>query len=325
MVDKTKEKDDFEFEVENEGAVDTPSGKAEKPEIEVEDDTPPEDRGRAPMPKALVDELDADELEEYSEKVKTRLKQFKKVYHDERREKEAALREQQEALNLARRVMEENKRLKSTLTKGEETLIGSFREKSELQLEQAKKAYKEAYEAGDAEKMVEAQTKLAEANYAVQRLKEYKPTLQNTEADVEIPQQQQQAPQTPVLDAKTRAWQERNTWWGTDDEMTASALGLHQKLAKQYGAQYVGTDEYWRSIDDTMRRRFPEYFGEEKPADGGGKPTARTDTKAATVVAPASRSTSSKKIVLKQSQIAIAKKLGLTPEQYAREMKKLEN
>jgi predicted transcriptional regulator len=194
-----------------------------------------------------------------------------------------------------------------------------------MQLEQAKKAYKEAYEAGDSDKLVEAQTKLSEANYAVQRLKEYKPTLQQEEPEVEIPQNTQQAPQAPVIDAKTRAWQERNTWWGNDEEMTANALGLHQKLVKQYGAEYVGTDEYWRSVDETMHRRFPEYFGDDKFAGGGGKPTARAETKAATVVAPASRSTSSKKIVLKQSQVLIAKKLGLTPEQYAREMRKLEN
>jgi hypothetical protein len=326
VVDNTKEKDEFEFEVEQESAPAAQAkAPAEKPEIEVEDDTPPEDRGRAPMPKALVDELEADELEEYSEKVKTRLKQMKKVWHDERREKEAARREQQEAVDFARKIMEENKRLKSTLSKGEETLIGSYRDRSELQLEQAKKAYKEAYEAGDADKLVDAQTKLSEANYAVQRLKEYKPTLQDTETEVELPQQISQASQPPAVDTKTRAWQERNTWFGTDEEMTATALGLHQKLGKQYGDKFVGTDEYWRMVDDTMHRRFPEYFGEEKPADGGGKPTARSETKAATVVAPASRSTSSKKIVLKQSQVMIAKRLGLTPEQYAREMKKLEN
>jgi hypothetical protein len=321
MVDNTKEKDDFEFEVEKEAA---PVAQA-KPEvdIEIEDDTPPEDRGKAPMPKALVEELENDDLEDYSEKVKIRLKQMKKVWHDERREKEAALREQQEAVNLARRIIDENKRLKSTLHKGEETLVGSFKATAEMEMAQAKRAYKEAYEAGDSDKVVEAQEKLAEANYKLQRLRDYRPALQEPEPEVEIPQTVQQA---PVLDAKTRAWQERNTWWGTDDEMTASALGLHQKLIKQYGDKFVGTDKYWQAIDDTMRRRFPEEFGgEEVPADGGGKPVTRNETKPATVVAPASRSTSSKKIVLKQSQVLLAKKLGLTPEQYAREMRKLEN
>jgi hypothetical protein len=117
VVDNTKEKDDFEFEVENEAPV---PAKGAKPEvdIEIEDDTPVEDRGKTPMPKALVDELEADELEDYSDKVKTRLKQMKKVWHDERREKEAAVREQQEAVTLARRVVDENRRLKSSLSAG---------------------------------------------------------------------------------------------------------------------------------------------------------------------------------------------------------------
>jgi hypothetical protein len=322
VVDNTKEKEDFEFEVEKEAPV---AAKAAKPEvdIEIEDDTPPEDRGKTPMPKALVDELEADELEDYSDKVKTRLKQMKKVWHDERREKEAALREQQEAINLARRVVEENRRLKSSLSQGERMLVDTSKNSAEMEMAAARKAYKEAYEAGDSDKVVEAQEKMTEANYRLQRLKDYKPTLQAPEPEVEIPQTVQQA---PVLDTKTRAWQERNTWWGTDDEMTASALGLHQKLIKQYGDGFVGTDKYWQAVDDTMRRRFPEYFGEqEQPADGGGKPVTRNETKPATVVAPASRSTSSKKIVLKQSQVLLAKKLGLTPEQYAREMRKLEN
>ena len=322
MTDKAKEKDDFEFEVENEAPV---SAKAAKPEvdIEIEDDTPVEDRGKTPMPKALVDELEADELEEYSDKVKTRLKQMKKVWHDERREKEAARREQQEAVELTRRVVEENRRLKSNLHRGEQMLVDTSKNSVEMEMAAAKRAYKEAYEAGDSDKVVEAQEKMTEANYRLQQLKSYKPTLQAPEPEVELPQTVQQA---PVLDAKTRAWQERNMWWGNDDEMTASALGLHQKLIKQNGDKFVGTDDYWRSVDETMRRRFPEYFGEqEQPADGGGKPVTRNETKPATVVAPASRSTSSKKIVLKQSQVLLAKKLGLTPEQYAREMRKLEN
>ena len=112
-------------------------------------------------------------------------------------------------------------------------------------------------------------------------------------------------------------------WWGTDPEMTASALGLHQKLERERGPQFVGTDEYWGAIDTTMRRRFPEYFGDESKATEGTAKAQRA-SKPANVVAPASRSTSSKKIVLKQSQITIAKRLGLTPEQYARELMKME-
>ena len=308
----TKPNDDFDFEIEEELA----DGGSVKPNIEVEDDTPEADRGRAPMPKEIVDELEADELEEYSEKVKVRLKQMKKVWHDERREKERYQRENNEALSAARAALDENRRLKATLSEGEQTLVGSFKQSAALELADARRAYRDAYEAGDSDRVIEAQEKLTNAQYKIQQLDGYRPTLQAVEEQVQIPQQQVQIPQP---DSKTLAWQERNMWWGTDPEMTASALGLHQKLEKERGSQYVGTDEYWQAIDKTMSRRFPEYFGEsEKQVSDTPRP------KSATVVASASRSTSAKKIVLKQSQLTIAKKLGLTPEQYAREVMKME-
>jgi hypothetical protein len=299
-----EENDDFQWEVED-------------AEIEVEDDTPEADRGREPMPKEIVDELEADELEDYSEKVKLRLKQMKKVWHDERREKEREAREKAEALAAAQRLLEENRKLKSTMSEGEQSLIGSYLQNAEFEVSAAKREFKEAYESGDADKLTDAQEKLATANYKLQQIKNYRPTLQQAETEVEIPQQQVQIPRP---DQKTLAWQERNTWWGNDPEMTASALGLHQKLERERGPQYVGSDEYWSVIDTTIRRRFPEYFGDSEPDSSATKPTARTSKPA--VVAPASRSTASKKIVLRQSQLAIAKKLGLTPEQYARELAK---
>jgi hypothetical protein len=303
--------DDFDFEIEGDEIDNTP-------DIDVEDDTPPEDRGREPMPKEVVEELEADELEEYSEKVKIRLKQMKKVWHDERREKEREAREKAEALAAAQRLLQENRMLKQNLSQGEQTLVGSFKQNAEFEVEKAKREYREAYEAGDADKLVDAQEKLNIASYKLQQINNYKPTIQAPEVEVEQPVQQVQAPQ---LDAKTVAWQERNTWYGTDPEMTASALGLHQKLINERGPQYAGSDEYWDAIDKTMRRRFPDYFGEDEVAkDKGPSREAKP-----TVVAPASRSRSPKKIVLKQSQIAIAKKLGLTPEQYARELMKMEN
>jgi hypothetical protein len=308
----TQPDDDFDFEIEEEMA----EGGFVKPHIEVEDDTPEADRGRAPMPKEIVDELEADELEEYSEKVKVRLKQMKKVWHDERREKERYQREQNETITAMQRVLEENKKLKNSLSEGETTLVGSFKQSAELELQDARRAYKDAYEAGDSDRVIEAQEKLTAVQYKLQQLAGYRPTLQAAEEDVQIPQQQVQIPR---VDSKTTAWQERNAWWGTDPEMTALALGLHQKLERARGPQFVGSDEYWQTIDTTMSRRFPEYFGEsEKQVSGNPRP------KSATVVAPASRSTSAKKIVLKQSQLMIAKKLGLTPEQYAREVMKME-
>jgi hypothetical protein len=307
--------EDFSYEIEDE----TPVSEADTPEIEIEDDTPEADRGREPMPKELVEELEADELEDYSDKVKTRLKQMKKVWHDERREKEREMREKTEALSAAQRLLEENRRLKSTMAEGEQTLVGSFKQNAEFELAQAKRAYKDAYEAGDTDRVLEAQEQLNSAQYKIQQLAGYRPTLQEEYNEVEIPQQQVQIP-TP--DSKTMAWQERNTWWGTDPEMTASALGLHQRLINERGQQFAGTDEYWGVIDKTMRRRFSEYFGDEMD-NGDTRPAAR-EQKAPSVVAPASRTRSPKKIVLKQSQLAIAKRLGLTPEQYARELVKME-
>ena len=301
--------DDFQWEVEAEDD--------EKPQVEVVDDTPEADRGREPMPKEIVEELEADELEEYSDKVKTRLKQMKKVWHDERREKERYQRENNEALAAARAALEENRRLKKTLSEGEQSLVGSYKQTAEYEIEAARRAYRDAYESGDADKVVDAQEKLSRATLRLQQVEQYRPTLQQEEVEVDtVPQQVQQ----PRLDQKTVTWQERNTWYGTDPEMTASALGLHQKLVNERGPQYVGSDEYWTAVDTTMRRRFPDYFGEEEAPK-----TSSRENKSANVVAPASRSRSPKKIVLKQSQLAIAKRLGLTPEQYARELMKTEN
>lgn len=313
----TQPDDDFDFEIEAEDATPAPEVD-DKPDIEIEDDTPEQDRGREPMPKEIVEELENDELEEYSEKVKLRLKQMKKVWHDERREKERVLREQQEALSAAQRLLQENQRLKSSLSQGENYLLDSYKQQAEYELREAERAYRDAYEAADTDRVVEAQKKLTDASLKMQQLNNYRPPLQPVETEVQLPQQQVQVPQP---DRKAMAWQERNQWYGTDAEMTASALGLHQKLVNERGPQFAGTDDYWATIDKTMRRRFPEYFGEDEVANGGSKTAAR-ETKSATVVAPASRSRSPKKIRLTTSQLSIAKKLGLTPEQYAREVAK---
>lgn len=302
------EDDDFAgFEIEDDDA--------EAVDIEEVDDTPEEDRGRAPMPKELVEELEADDLGEYSEKVKQRLKQLKKVWHDERREKERVQREQEEAINVARRVLDENRTLKNTLSVGETRLLDSYKVAAERDMAAARRDYIAAHETGDSEGLVAAQERITAAAMRTQQLNDYKPSLQQPQEQVYQPQV---APEQPRVDPKTEAWQKRNTWWGTDAEMTAAALGLHQKLEQQHGKAFVGSDEYWRSVDTTMQRRFPEYFGDSKPAKGEKR-------RPSTVVAPATRSTASRKVVLTKSQVALAKKFGLTPEQYAREAIKLEN
>jgi hypothetical protein len=157
------------------------------------------------------------------------------------------------------------------------------------------------------------------ANFKLLQAQNFKaPPVQKAQNDVQTQQNQvQEQPRRP-LDPKLIAWQERNQWYGNDDEMTASALGLHEKLKKS-GEVEIGSDEYYAILDRTIRKRFPENFYSEESEN---KASART--KAGTVVAPAVRSTASNKIRLKSSQVALAKKLGLTPEQYALELKKLE-
>ena len=312
------DKVEFEFPDEKEAKGVPVTEEKETPDFEVEDDTPEEDRGREPLPKEIVEELDKDELEDYSEKVKIRLKQMKKVWHDERREKDQARRELTAAEEFARKILEENKKLKGRLSEGEKNYLSTYTTAAGMELDAAKRSYREAYDAGDTDKLLEAQEKLSEVQYKLQKVREYTPSLQEPENSV----QDQQQIQVSRPDPNAAAWQERNTWFGQDEEMTSLALGLHQKLVKQYGASYPSTDEYWQKVDSTMRQRFPDYFQDKTP-ETGSKPSGRTD-RSSTVVAPATRSTSSKKIVLKQSQLSIAKKLGLTPEQYAREIMKME-
>ena len=291
---------------------------AAESDFEVEDDTPEQDRGREPLPENVVKELEEDELNDYSERVRTRMAQLKKVWHDERRAKEATLREREEALRVAQQIIEENKRLKATLSSGEEMLMQSMREAAEREFDIAKREYKEAYDAGDTERVIEAQQRLTNAQFRVQQATGYRPQFSAQKALQEQTAQVYTEPERPQIsrpDTKAVAWQDRNPWFGTDEEMTSLALGLHEKLVKS-GVD-PRSDDYYSRIDNTMRKRFPEYFGGTQEQ---AKPTPRA--KPATVVAPATRSTAPKKIVLTKTQVNLAKRLGITPEQYARELMK---
>jgi hypothetical protein len=293
--------------------------KADDFDLEIEDDTPPADRGREPLPKEVVDELESDTLEDYSDRVKQRLSQMKKVYHDERRAKEAAAREKEEAIRFAVSIAEENKRLKTTLSSGEEDYVKTIYNAVAQQLEIAKRDYREAYDSGESDKIIDAQQRMNDAQLRLSQVQNYRPqhkyTLQEEQNNVYIPQNQ---PQIPKPDARALKWQDNNNWFGQDEEMTSLALGLHEKLVRN-GVDPTSED-YYRRIDSTMQKRFPEYFGDA---------TLDEDTPAhrrpSTVVAPATRSTAPKKVRLTKTQVALAKKFGLTPEQYARETLKLEN
>ena len=277
-------KEKIEFEVEGE----------QETEIEVVDDTPEEDRNRTPM-KEPPQEVSEDELNQYSESVKKRIQHFSKGYHEERRAKEAALREKEEAIRAAQVLVEENKRLQSNLGKGQETLLEQAKIVVSKELDEAKRKYKEAYESGDADAVVAAQEALTSAKIRAEKVNSYKPPLQKPETPVKtVP--------TPQVDPKISAWKDQNPWFGNNKRMTAVALTIHQELVES-GVD-ANSDDYLSKLNAEMRQVFPDAFPQEKVKK--------------TVVAPATRSTAPKKIVLSQSQVNIAKRLGLTPEQYAR-------
>ena len=298
-------KDNVQVEIEGEGDV----------EIEVVDDTPPQDRGRKPLEREVADPTD-EEIESYSDKVQARIKELTHARHDERRKAEALARERVELERLAQQLLEENKRLKVNVSQGHEVIISSARKEAEGELELARRKLKEAQEAFDTDAIIAAQEMLAEAKWKVEETKRFKaPALQ----EPEVPVQQQQI-QQPRPDEQTLRWQAKNQWFGQPgfEEYTSYALGLHQKLVT--GGVDPRSKEYFDQIDGRMKSKFPELFGEEeKPRSG------EVQKKPTTVVAPASRSTAAGKIRLTQTQVALAKKFGLTPQQYAAQVAKLEN
>jgi hypothetical protein len=273
-------------------------------EVEVVDDTPKADRNRkaSEPPEDVTD----DELEDYSDKVRKRIQHFSKGYHDERRAKEEAHRQSQELERVTQQLMEENKKLKGNVNKNQTALLEQAKKNASIESDNAKRAYKEAYESGDSDAVLDAQDKLTNAKLKSERLANFKlPPLQETETPVQK-EVEQLAPAVKV-DERAADWQKTNSWFGDDDEMTSLALGLHNKLVKQGVSPQ--SDEYYESIDTRMRQVFPDNFEDAEPK-----------RKKTQVVAPATRSTSPRKVTLTRTQVQIAKRLGLTPEQYAKQV-----
>lgn len=294
--------------------------KTKEPDIDLEivDDTPEEDRGREPSepPEDPTDE----ELENYSSKVRKRIKHFTKGYHDERRAKEAAIREREEAERALQGLLQENQVLKENGNKSQTALLNQAKQSADRDYKAAQALYKKAYDDGDSGKVLEAQEKLTDAKLKVEKLSNYKlPALQrgsntvntstNTSEPVNTASNQADAPIS--VDERAVAWGKENKWFGKDHEMTGYAHGLHQKLVSQ-GVD-TKSDEYYEAIDSRMRTIFPDKFDapENKP---------RTRQSNDNVVAPATRSTSPKKVKLTPSQVRLSKRIGLTPEQYAQQL-----
>lgn len=274
------------------------------PEIEIVDDTPPEDRGK-PEPKGAIEVTD-DEISQYSDNVQKRIRQLRAVYHEERREKDRLAREHQEALNYAQQIAEQNRMLQERLSQGERVLVETSKERNEAILSQAEREYKEAYEAGDTEKMIAAQKKLSEAVVGKREMENYQPRYQAPLQQQQIPVETRQQPQV-VPDERTRQWVTENRWFDEDPVMRGAAFGIHDQLVQS--GYVAGSDAYFEQLDARIRDSFPTKFRPSKPA--------------ANVVAPASRGAAgSKKVTLTKTQVAIAKRLGVPLEKYAEQIAK---
>jgi len=316
------EKVEFEFPHESEEKNPRAGGKVVETEeevkvdddstdIEVVDDTPAKDRNRKPMEEPPKD-VPEDELAKYDESVRKRIQHFTKGYHEERRAKEAAEREREEALRFAQNLAEENKKLKGSLSQGQQALLEQAKKVVASEMEDAKRKYKEAYESGDSNALVAAQEQMTAVKIKADRVNNFRPApVESAAPEIKMPERRQEP--TPQVDKKALEWQNRNTWFGQDDEMTSFALGLHNKLVKS-GVD-PSSEEYYKRVDSRIREVFPDSFESEKTDDA---PTRRQQT--SNVVAPATRGTAPRKVVLTKSQVEIAKRLGVPLELYARKV-----
>jgi len=313
-VEVEVEGNETEFELEVEGAVgrEQVGKKAPKGEVEIEvvDDTPKADRGRTAS--EAPEEVTNEELENYSDKVKKRIQHFSKGYHDERRAKETAEREREELERYTKQLVDENKTLKGSVDKSHNTLVESAKQQVKTELAMAKKQYTQAYEAGQSEEMVEAQAALNSAQIRADKVENLKLREETTLQTPSNTEESRKATPTIQRDPQAIAWADNNSWFGADDEMTAFALGLHTKLTKE--GTNPRSDEYYEKIDSRMRQVFPDQFDEsieDEPVE--------QKKKSSNVVAPATRSTSPRKVTLSQTQVALAKRLGVSLEDYAKQ------
>jgi hypothetical protein len=301
--------DAYKFPDEN-NSVEAIKPNDEDIEVEIIDDTPEQDRGRKPLDREVEDPTD-DEIESYSDKVKGRIKELTHARHDERRAKEATLREKQELERFAQQLLSENQQLKQYVDNGTVQYAATAKAAAEAELAAVRRQYKEAQEAFDTDAIIAAQEALTEAKLKLESIKNFRPTPLQTASDTV--QRQQPVPQAVQPDEKTLRWQAKNQWFGASgyEEVTSYALGLHQKLVN------TGTDprsdEYFQAIDSRLHKTFPEIFG------------GSTSRKQSAVVAPATRSSGTRQVKLTTTQVALAKKFGLTPKQYADQLVKLEN
>jgi hypothetical protein len=303
--------DTFKFPDETEDTLEVEvGGKETEIEVEVIDDTPERDRGRKPLDREVADPTD-EEIESYSDKVKNRIKELTHARHDERRVKEATMREKDELTQFTQNLLEENRQLKGYVENGTRHIAATSLSTAEAEMAQARRQYKEAQEAFDTDAIIAAQEAMTDAKFRLEAAKNFRPAPLQTFSD--RVQTQQPAPQRVQPDEKSLRWQAKNQWFGAQgfEELTSYSLGLHQKLVNS-GVD-PQSDDYFEQIDARVKGKFPEVFGKSE-----------SNRRPSTVVASATRSSGARKVQLTSSAVALAKKFGLTPQQYAAQVAKLE-
>ena len=303
---------EFKFPDELEEETKTTKNDETEVEIEIVDDTPERDRGKKPLGRDVEDPSE-EEIESYSDKVQSRIKELTHARHDERRVKESVQSEKQELERLAQQLIDENRQLKKSVNFGQEMFVTNTREKAESEIGNARRQLKEAHESFDTDAIIAAQEAMTDAKFKLEAVKNYRHTpLQEQENTV---QTHQPAPQRVQPDEKSLRWQAKNQWFGSDgfEDVTSYSLGLHQKLVNS--GLDPRSDDYFEQIDARVKSKFPEVFGNVK---------TEANRRPASVVAPATRSSGVRKVQLTTSAVALAKKFGMTPQQYAAQVAKLE-
>lgn len=292
--------------------TDTNAEREDALEIEVVDDTPEKDRNRPKRPEGSEPyDVKDEELAQYSEGVQSRIKRLRFEFHEERRQKEAADRERLEAVRLAQRAMEDNRRLQEHALRSEKLAMEAAKQRAAADMDTAKRLAREALEAGDTGKAVEHQADMARFAVEADRFANYKPPEIGHNGGPPLADQGRvDAPKVPKPDPRALDWAKQNEWFGNDRKMTGFAFGVHEELVAE-GVD-PRSDDYYRRLDSEVRRQFPDRFEADEAAPS---------RKPSTVVAPAGRSVKTpRKVQLTATQVALARKLGLTVEQYAAEI-----
>ena len=303
--------------VEDTGTVEVNMDSSEDIVVEVEDDTPEEDKGRPRRAKGEEADIpEDDDLQQHSESVQKRIKKLKFEYHEERRRKEEAEREREAAIQYAQSAKSEADNLRKNLSEGEGVLITQAKARNSSELTQAKAAYKQAYDAGDSDAVVEAQSAMVKLQTEADRIENWKPR------SPEAPQRQQAPaarPRAPEPDKKAQAWVAKNSWFTEDKGMERYAMLVHQELVEE-GVD-SSSDTYYSRIDGAMRQRYPDRFDDVTE-------DRKPQRQAGSVVAPSGRNTATSRTTIKltSSEAAIAKRLGVPLKDYAaQKLKELNN